>query len=227
MTETALNFKKYVDRRKFTDKAHELWMNKIYDLFKWQEVQTDKNDYDVFVDDAQHGIDYLVKNNKGKTFSIQERNRTGTNALKYNDITIRYSYPEYAKNNQLSEWFKIESDIMIYSVIANEPTYLSELKKESFYDKIVVINFTLFKQYVNSKHIQVSSALTSDTSYVSTKSNQKILISPLRHNHANPDDSPTDFAVFDINHLYQLDPNLIGYDKGFGTPKDILRKGSK
>lgn len=222
--EPKLNFGKYIDRRKFTDKAHSLWMHKIYKIFKWSQLPHDENDYKTYEDDVNQGIDYVVKNTSGQLITIQERNRTGTSAMQYNDITIRYSYPEYSQNAQLSEHFKIKADVMIYTVIGKQPTFLSELNPNQSYDKIVVINFNLLKKYIKSKHIQIHKELTSSSSILKRINNQNILLSPLRHNKSNPNDSPSDFIVFDVNHLYQIDPKIIGYDKGFNTPKDILNK---
>lgn len=222
MDEQVLNFNKYADRRKFTDDAHKRWMPAIYAQFNWTEIQKDESDYDAFINDVKHGQDYYIKTPNGKTLSIQERNRTGENALKYNDITIRYSYPKYAIDSQPSEWFKIDADILIYTVVGKQPRILSDLNQYSSYDKIVIINMRLFEKYVKSKHIQIINNLPTQTSMFATNTSSKILLSPMRHNHAHADDSPSDFIVFDVKHLYQLDPALIGLDKGFGTPKDIL-----
>jgi len=222
MVEQVLNFNKYADRRKFTDEAHRLWMPSIYNLFNWQQIDIAKNDYTAFINDVKHGQDYYVKTPQGSVLSIQERNRTGEKALDYNDITIRYSYPEYDLRNQPSEWFKIDADILIYTVVGKQPQSLSDLSQYKSYDKIVVIDMRKFEKYVKSKHIQINENLPTATSMFSTKSTAKILLSPLRHNKSHADDSPSDFIVFDVNHLYQLDPSLIGYDKGFGTPIDVL-----
>lgn len=222
--EQKLNFNRYADRRKFTDKAHALWMQKIYNLFNWTEIQHDSEDYNAYQEDVNNGIDYVVSTPTNHQLTIQERNRTGTSAMQYNDITIRYSYPEYNQNIQLSEHFKIKADIMIYTVIGEQPEYLSELNAKTSYDKIAVINFKLLKKYIDSKHIQIHKELTSVSSKLTTINSQSVLLSPLRHNKSHPDDSPSDFIVFDVAHLYRIDPNIIGYDKGFGTPKDILNK---
>lgn len=222
--EHKLNFGKYADRRKFTDQAHLLWMQKIYNIFNWTEKPHNQNDYETYQQDVNQGIDYIVQTHSGSELTIQERNRTGTSAMQYNDITIRYSYPEYSQNARLSEHFKIKADIMIYTVIGDQPQFLSELDKDTSYDKIVVVNFRLLKHYIDTKHIQIHKELTSQSSIIKLYNGQKILLSPLRHNKSNPDDSPSDFIVFDVEHLYQIDPNIIGYDKGFNTPKDILTK---
>lgn len=224
MEDQVLNFNKYADRRKFTDEAHKLWMPSIYKLFKWTQINKDKDDYDAYINDVQHGQDYYVKTPKGQTLSIQERNRTGEKALDYNDITIRYSYPEYAVRSQPSEWFKIDADILIYTVVGKQPNSLKDLTQYKSYDKVVVIDMRKFEKYVKSKNIQISEALTTATSMFATKSKSKVLLSPLRHNKSHADDSPSDFIVFDVKHLYELDPTMIGYDKGFGTPVDILNK---
>lgn len=222
MVEHELNFNKYADRRKFTDEAHHKWMPDIYRILNWTEITKKPGDYTDFINDVKHGQDYYVKTSLGHKLSIQERNRTGENALKYNDVTLRYSYPEYNGSNQKSEWFKIDADILIYTVVGKQPTFLSELDQYTSYDKVAVVNMRLFQKYVHSKHIQIIEGLATQTSMFATGVSQKVLLSPLRHNKSHADDSPSDFIVFDVNHLYQLDPNLIGYDKGFGTPKDIL-----
>lgn len=221
MVDQELNFNKYADRRKFTDEAHKRWMPDIYKKFNWSEIKKDDNDFKAFIQDVKHGQDYFVTTPKGAKLSIQERNRTGENALKYNDITIRYSYPKYAIDSQPSEWFKIDADILIYTVVGKQPTYLSDLNKYKSYDKVVVIDMRKFEKYVKSKHIQIINDLPTQTSMFATNTKSKILLSPMRHNHEHADDSPSDFIVFDVKHLYELDPTIIGFDKGFGTPKDI------
>lgn len=222
MTEQQLNFEKYADRRKFTDAAHKRWMPAVYNLFNWTEIVKDENDYETFINDVKHGQDYYVKTPNGKTLSIQERNRTGEKALRFNDVTIRYSYPKYAESLQASEWFKIDADILIYTVVGKQPKVLSDLAQYDSYDKIVVVDMRKFERYVKTNHIQIVDNLRTQTSMFASNSTDKILLSPLRHNVEHRDDSPSDFIVFDVKHLYELDPSLIGFDKGFGTPKDIL-----
>ena len=222
--EKPLNFHKYEDRRRFTDDAHKRWMKPIYDRFHWTEIPFPEGTEQALINDLKHGQDYYVKTNTGQQLSIQERNRTGEKALQYNDITIRYQYPEYSENYQASEWFKIDADIMIYTVVGKQPTYLSDLDQYDSYDKVAVINMRLFEKYVKSKKIQLIPSSIEKTSYM-TKSPKgaKILVSPVRHNVGHINDSPSSFIVFDVKHLYELDPNLIGYDKGFGTPVDELK----
>lgn len=227
MIEEPLNFNKYIDRRKFTDDAHKRWMPTIYDLFHWTELPV-TDEHAAFINDVKHGQDYYVKDAAGHELSIQERNRTGEQALRYNDITLRYSYPEYAKSIRASEWFKIDADILIYTVVGKQPTYLSDLNQYDSYDKVAVINMRLFEAYVHANRIQITEGLTAKTSVMTTTTMPDtgepvpILLSPLRHNRGHVGDSPSNFIVFDVKHLYQLNPNMIGYDKGFGTPKDVL-----
>lgn len=206
-------FTNYSVRREFTDKVHEVMATKVYNYLNWDlDIDSRGNEYKKEAD-MNDGIDYFVNIN-GFHRTVQERFRRASSARDYKDITLRYQYP--GNTTQVnSEWFRITADYFLYGVVPVERT--SDVTQNKKFSKLVVIDLRVFTRLVDDGKIAIGDNRTSSIL-------NGILYGGLNFNKVRPGDNQSTFVAFDVMHLYDLDPDLVVVESGYGTPKDIRLK---
>jgi hypothetical protein len=205
------DFTHYQDRRKFSDAVHSKMAVKVYKYLGWELDDGRDEDYRRKAD-LTDGIDYYLRI-RGHHSTVQERFRTAANRT-YNDITFRYDYPEHLVREKESEWFKITADYMLYGIIQKATREAGEITEADRFAKLVVLDLRLFSVLLDRGKIQIGTGRQS-------KFENGILTSGMNQNVAHTGDSPSRFVVFDVRQLYELNPEIIVLEKGFGTPAQL------
>lgn len=132
---------KYKEDRAFTDKAHKLALEKIYELLGWIEKTYNEKL------DNEFGIDYIfIDRRTNKILTVQERFRR-YQYLCYNDVTIRFKRDFNRNKERLnSEFFKIIADYFVYGILN---------KEENDFEKIAVINLKEMKKLIKENIVVI------------------------------------------------------------------------
>ncbi|MDN6166289.1 MAG: hypothetical protein L0L22_06215 [Staphylococcus equorum] len=208
-----VDFDNYDNRRMFSDAVHVNIADKVYQYLGRLIDDSRDDDYHEKAD-LIDGIDYYVLVN-GHHRTVQERFRTSKNC-NYNDITLRYQYPENKDDRSKSEWFKLTADYFMYGVINQNTNDSRKIKPSAKFLKLVVIDLRVFSRLVDNEKIIVGSEKFS-------KIIDGKLVGGLNSNVSRVHDNRSIFAVFDVKHLYQTNEDLIIVEKGYNTPKDIFQ----
>ena len=177
----------------------------IYGILKWEVINIDENVIKNL--DINHGIDYILENEKGIRIHVQERFRDNFYKA-YCDATLRYRRdfnpnPERIK----SEFYKIKADYLVYG-ITNGKKFADQRNTLTGFIKWVVLDLKFIKEKINSGFIKIITRSGKRTCWVENK----ILHCP---ENLNPDGSSS-FLPFDIkliNDLWGQQP--IVAQKGF------------
>lgn len=206
-------FNNFNTRKEFTDKVHAEMAPNVYKYLNWKldDGNSRGNEY-LKEANIVDGIDYYVENEDGYHRTIQERFRRSNKAGHYNDITLRYQYPENTKKIN-SEWFKITADYFLYGVVPVEKT--SDVTSSVKFTKLVVIDLRCFSRLVDKGKIKIGNG---KESYIDKNG---ILYSGINRNKKRQGDNPSTFVSFNVMDLYKLDAELIVTEHGYKTPKDI------
>lgn len=208
------DFNHYPDRRKFSDAVHSSIAPKVYQYLGWELDDARDEDYRRNAD-LTDGIDYYILVG-GHHRTVQERFRRQSYA-RYNDITLRYTYPNNTEDRKNSEWFKITADYMIYGIADTDAKDAGQITGNNRFVKLVVIDLRRFSLLVDDEKITVGSSRQSEIK-------NGTLIGGLQKNKKHAGDNPSTFAVFDVRDLFKINPDLIILEKGYGTSKDLTGK---
>ncbi|MDD5921605.1 MAG: hypothetical protein PUC44_00250 [Eubacteriales bacterium] len=208
------DFKRYPDRRKFSDAVHSNIAPKVYQYLGWELDNVRDEDYRRNAD-LTDGIDYYILVG-GHHRTVQERFRRQSYA-RYNDITFRYTYPDNTEDRKNSEWFKITADYMIYGIADTDTKDAEQITRNNRFVKLAVIDLRRFSLLVDEGKIAVGNSRQSEF-------RNGILIGGLQRNKKYAGDNPSTFAVFDVRDLFKVNSDLIILEKGYGTSKDLTGK---
>lgn len=194
--------KDYDRDRSFTNEIHLLAVEIFYPLMGYTLIENDNEELSE-LRDTKLAIDYQVLDNNGKTIKIQERFRRYTN----NSFTLRYT-----RNNsqyeveRYSEFYKLKQSInsrdnkefiMIYGVPNID------------YSDFVCIAVIDLKAFYNQ--VKKGRVIVREDQFYDSRIEGDILIGATFKNR----DSSSEMAFFNFNHIKQLFPEVIIYQKGF------------
>lgn len=195
----------YYSDRQFTDYVHaQLAMPIIYNTLQWLPQKIDAQ-YHTYID-IQQGIDYVFKNIKNETVTVQERFRDNTYQT-YNDCTLRYRRDANPNTERhASEFFKIKADFLVYG-ITNGSKQPEKRHTLTNFVKFVVLNLPVLYQAIQNQQIIFTTHLHT------SKIESQILQVPIKNNK----DNSSSFVAFNIAHLHQLfeKQQIIILQKGF------------
>lgn len=195
----------YREDRSFTNYVHDnIAVPKIYRTLGW-EVQDIEVDQLEFID-LNHGIDYVLKDNRGHIINIQERFRDKY-YKNYTDATLRYRRDKNPDPSRMkSEFYKIKADYLVYG-ITNGKKFLDKRHTITDFIKWVILDVGFLKKKYQSEELEIIT-----TSSILCKIRNKKLLCP---ENFNPDGSSS-FIPLDIPMLNQLwGDNVIIAQKGY------------
>lgn len=190
----------------FTDKVHEAAKEIVYKNIKSIEKASRK-------DDQEKGIDYWTVMLNGKKHAIQERFRTKNKfTVNSQEFTIRYKRPNSNKNQEFSELFKIEADLLLYGITNNTST---KDNSEISFKRIIVIGISELLRAINDKKILIDENENNYKNKPYIKGDKIYAI--VKSNHEDTKGN-SQLLIFDATHIKKLEKegyNIIKKETGY------------
>lgn len=192
--------------RGFSDKVHNnLAVKIIYPLMAW--TVHGLNERLLLNIDQNNAVDYVAIDQREvvpRIVTIQERFRENK-FRSYSDFTIRYMRPENIhEERRESEFFKLDADYFIYGIIN---TSKKDVDNATDFIKFAVLNLNVLRQLIDEGTVVIDPNL--DNSRCERRDN--VMHCPINEN----SDHSSNFVPLDINILYEIEPRVIEYQRGF------------